>query len=113
MEVKKTYKYPSPCLRCTRVPDPRECDNKQCKPWQQWFIDRWELLRSGPRQQMDAAQAVPMGVNIGGRHYAPPHQVKAYLSKDPCETCLCPQDLCMEPCRVRRAWEEAKGEVLL
>ncbi len=108
-----TYKHPSPCLSCSRVPDPRACDNKNCRQWQQWFLGRWDLIHRYPRKQMDNAVLKPVGVPLGGRHYAAPHQVQAYLQKDPCEKCVCPKELCSTPCRVRRAWEEAKGETLL
>ena len=108
-----TDKQLSPCLCCTRVPDPRACDNKNCRQWRQWFLGRWELIRRYPRQQMDTAVLKPVGVSVGGRRYAPPHQVKAYLQKDPCKECICPKELCNAPCRVRRVWEEAKGETLL
>ena len=104
---------PSPCLCCTRVADPRACDNKNCTQWRLWFLGRWELIHRYPREHMEAVQLKPVGVPVGGRHYAAPHQVKAYLQKDPCATCVCPKDLCTSPCRVRRAWEEAKGETFL
>ncbi len=109
----KAYKYPSPCLSCSRVQDPRMCDNKNCKPWRQWFLDRWALIHSYPRRQMEQAELKPVGVNVGGKHYAAPHQVRAYLKKDPCQDCVCPKELCSSPCRVRRAWEETKKEVFL
>lgn len=31
----------NPCVSC-RVRDPRTCDNKLCKRWQVWFLQRWE-----------------------------------------------------------------------
>ncbi|MBQ6852294.1 MAG: hypothetical protein IJO04_04615 [Oscillospiraceae bacterium] len=104
---------PSPCLTCTKVSDPRACDNKNCKSWQAWFLERWALIHRFPRQQMEQAELKPVGVNVGGRHYAAPHQVQAYLRTDPCEKCVCPKDLCSSPCRMRRAWEETKQEVFL
>ena len=104
---------PSPCLSCTRVRNPRACDDKTCKAWQAWFLSRWELIHRYPRQQMEQAELKSVGVNVGGRHYAAPHQVRAYLQTDPCQTCKCPKDLCATPCRVRRAWEEAKKEAFL
>lgn len=110
---KKYYKYPSPCLTCTRVADPRDCENKQCKIWQRWFVDRWELLRSGVRQQAEARTPEPAGVNVGGVRYAMPHQVEDYLHKDPCESCLCSKGLCAAPCRTKRSWEQARKEVFL
>lgn len=106
-------KVPSPCLTCTRVRDPEQCENKACSVWRAWFIARWDSLRSSPRLAMEQARMEPVGVSLGGRIYAPPHQVREYLEEDPCEKCLCPKDLCTGPCRVRRAWEEAKGERFL
>ena len=106
-------KYPSPCLTCTRVADPRSCENKACQPWRKWFLSRWEQIHNYPRKKMEAVQMQPVGVNVGGVHYAAPHQVRQYLGSDPCEKCLCPKDLCSTSCRVRRAWEEAKKEVFL
>lgn len=35
----------SPCKTCTRVKDPKNCENKICRDWQIWFLDRWESLR--------------------------------------------------------------------
>ena len=102
------YYYPSPCVGCTRVKDPEACENKNCKPWQQWFIDRWELIRSVPRLQKETAVLQPLGVPLGGRYYAPPEQLADYRKNDPCDRCLCPRDLCTSPCPVRRAWEEDK-----
>lgn len=34
----------SPCKTCTRVSDPADCENKQCKLWSQWFLSRWEQI---------------------------------------------------------------------
>lgn len=107
------HKQPSPCLCCQRVADPRNCDNKNCVQWRQWFLARWELIRRYPRQHMEDAVLKPVGVPVGGRHYAAPHQVKTYLQTDPCQACICPRDLCSTPCRVRRAWEETKGATYL
>ena len=106
-------KMPSPCLRCTRVADPRACENKSCAAWRQWFIAGWENLRRSARADMDEVQPKPAGVNIGGTYYSPPHLVAQYLRNDPCKNCLCPKDLCTAPCRIRRAWDEAKGEPFL
>lgn len=33
-----------PCLTCTRVKDPKNCENKQCWVWQQWWIKRWKEI---------------------------------------------------------------------
>lgn len=101
----------SPCQRCTRVRDPEACENKNCQAWQQWFIARWNRMRQMPRQLRQQSQPEPVGVSLGGRHYAAPHQVSHYLHTDPCHSCLCPSDLCVDPCRVRLAWEKAVREV--
>lgn len=105
----KYYNYPSPCQRCVRVPDPDKCDNKECRPWRQWFLDRWELIHRYPRAQAEQAQLKPVGVIIGGTRYAAPHTVQAYLAKDPCGSCVCTADMCTAPCPERLAWESAKG----
>lgn len=36
----------SPCLTCTRVKDPRNCENKTCKLWQEWFMQRWQAMQA-------------------------------------------------------------------
>ena len=106
------YKRPSPCMTCRRVPDPRQCENKLCKPWRAWFLERWELIRAYPRVCMEVYAPEPVGVVIGGRHYAAPHQVSGYLGKDPCDGCRCPRELCATPCREKRAWTQAREDVL-
>ena len=105
--------YPSPCLKCTRVADPAACENKACVPWRQWFIHRWEGLRRQARQGMDGRQGKHLGVSVGGRVYPHPIQVQDYLCTDPCEKCICPKDVCFEPCCQKRAWLEAKKEVFV
>lgn len=101
-------KSPSPCLTCTRVPDPRNCENKNCKRWQKWFLARWALIHAYPRKVMEKAELRPEGVNVGGNLYAPPHRVREYLGTDPCKKCLCPRDLCSSPCRGKLEWEKEK-----
>lgn len=101
----------SPCLYCTRVKDPVNCENKNCKVWQKWFLSRWELIRGYPRQAMDQIPLKPVGIPLGGHTYCHPSQRRAYIQNDPCKTCKCPRDLCTVPCRLRRAWDEAKGDI--
>lgn len=93
----------SPCLYCTRVADPENCENKGCKPWRNWFLNRWAAIHTYPRRQMDAAWQ-PVGVSIGGRIYAHPVQVADYRQSDPCAACLCSEKLCKTPCRARQNW---------
>lgn len=103
----------SPCMRCTRVANPRDCDNKDCKVWRTWFVDKWNTMRAQPRLQIEHRPKETEGVVIGGVRYALPHRVNAYLQKDPCQGCLCPRDLCVLPCRVKRDWLSAKNDVLI
>lgn len=99
----------SPCLSCTRVEDPENCTDKSCRIWQAWFLKKWEESRMGLRQ-LKETPAQKAGVALGGRRYAAPHQVRAYLRNDPCGECLCPAGLCKSPCRRRQIWEDCIGE---
>lgn len=47
MEETMENKNQSPCLTCTRVKDPIDCEIKSCKEWREWWLKRWEALRSG------------------------------------------------------------------
>ena len=58
----------SPCMYCTRVPDPRACENKNCMLWRSWFIERWETMRAAVRENMDAVATEPVGAVVSGRH---------------------------------------------
>lgn len=101
----------SPCYHCTRVRDPQNCENKNCKDWQAWFIDRWESMREYVRKEMEAAPMEKKGVPLGGNRYAHPHRVQEYLSIDPCNGCICQNNICHTPCPVKAAWEEMNKEV--
>lgn len=59
-------KSPSPCITCTRVANPLDCENKQCKLWQKWFLARWALIHAYPRKAMDKDDRKPAGVSVGG-----------------------------------------------
>ena len=100
----KIYCDPSPCRSCSRVRDPENCENKGCKVWREWFMKRWELIHRFPREAMEQMELKPVGVSLGGRVYAAPHQVEAYRKNDPCKDCMCPKDLCTTPCALRRQW---------
>lgn len=101
----------SPCLQCTRVRDPQNCENKLCKDWQAWFIDRWESMRDHVRQEMEQAPMEDIGIPLGGHRYASPHRVQEYVSQDPCQRCLCPKDRCRIPCASKTAWLEIQRKV--
>lgn len=36
-----------PCLTCTRVKDPVKCDNKECRVWREWWLQKWKEIRNG------------------------------------------------------------------
>ena len=97
-----------PCIRCNRVADPMNCENKNCLPWRQWFLTSWDRLRREPRLSREHYPKQPEGMVIGGQHYALPHRVENYLDRDPCSGCLCPRDLCTIPCRIKRDWQRAR-----
>ena len=100
----------SPCLECTRVRDPQNCENKLCKDWQAWFIDRWETMREHVREEMEQVTAVEIGVPLGGERYPHPDVMREYLDHDPCDRCPCPKDVCHKPCPARIAWlEKVRG----
>lgn len=101
----------SPCYSCTRVRDPQNCENKLCKDWQAWFIDRWETMREHIRLEMELTQTRELGVPLGGNRYANPHQIREYLENDPCDRCQCPKNICHTPCPVKIAWVEKVNEV--
>lgn len=102
----------SPCMKCVRVSQPTQCDNKDCGVWRKWYIEKWNEMRLQPRLNMEHLQVQREGVNIGGQVYALPHRVKGYLEADPCEKCLCPKDLCRVPCKVKRSWNQARELVM-
>ena len=107
----KEFTSSSPCLTCPRGMDIRSCEDKRCPVWRKWFLSRWDRIHRYPRLVMERSEPVPVGVILGGRHYAAPHQVKAYLQNDPCNGCSCPGELCSTPCRVRKAWDHAREAI--
>ncbi len=36
----------SPCENCTRVQNPKGCENKNCKDWKAWFLRRWAQIHA-------------------------------------------------------------------
>ena len=101
----------SPCVNCCRVKDPQNCENKLCKDWQAWFIQRWEDMR---RQLCVDAQQAPVrevGVPLGGNNYTPPHRVREFLKHSPCRSCIYPTDQCHSPCKTKLAWDDMQRKV--
>lgn len=72
----------SPCRTCIRVVDPVRCEDKNCQQWRKWFIHRWDAMR---------------------RQFPTEH-----TEADPCESCLCPRELCGAPCHQKQEWEERR-----
>lgn len=101
----------SPCLTCPKGMDIRSCEDKRCTVWRKWFLSRWDRIHRYPRLVMEQSEPVPVGVPLGGRYYATPHQVRSYLQNDPCGGCGCLGSLCDTPCRIKKAWEQAKEMV--
>ena len=101
----------SPCLTCTRVKDPKNCENKTCRDWQAWFIDRWESMREYVRAEMEKVPVFEVGIPLGGEKYAPPHLVRAYLATDPCDACAYPRTNCHKPCPSKALWLSKQKEV--
>ena len=97
----------SPCFTCDRVKDPQNCENKNCRVWQTWYIARWESMRDAIRKEMAQARLRELGIPLGGERYASPHRVRSYLQTDPCT--LCPCGSCAVPCPVRKTWNEKRG----
>ena len=68
-----------PCTYCSRVPNPNNCDNKKCVPWQRWFLRKWEHTRNLFRVPYDHSPLQEAGVPLGGHRYSHPHRVREYL----------------------------------
>ena len=101
----------SPCLKCTRVKNPKNCEDKTCKVWRSWFVETWNSQRMQFRLAREQMAVEMEGVNIGGTRYALPHRVRSYLHTDPCSQCLSPRDLCKVPCKVKRNWTHNREEL--
>lgn len=101
----------SPCTYCSRVPDPRQCDNKKCVPWQKWFLAKWEETRK--QFSVPYRKAVPAegGIPLGGHRYPHPHRVREYRENGPCPACKLPKELCTAPCPAQEAWLKGKEKV--
>ena len=67
----------SPCETCVIVRDPKNCENKLCQSWQQWFIDRWEALRRQYRQEAEIEH-----FTVGGFRYYHPNAIRRFLEKE-------------------------------
>ena len=104
-------KMNSPCLTCTRVKNPQDCENKNCGDWRRWFIARWEATRKLPRLQKELSVPLPDTIAVGGVQYRHPDSYRDFIGKDPCDSCEFPKDLCKGPCPEKRAWEIETGGI--
>lgn len=100
----------SPCTYCCRVADPKNCDNKKCVPWKQWFLTRWEDTRKLFRESKEITSHIPMGIPLGGHYYPHPHQTREFLENGPCKHCKIPKDICYTPCPAQLQWKRFKEE---
>lgn len=105
MQEKQTL---SPCLDCQRVRDPKNCENKTCKEWQAWFIDRWDTMRKRILQAPQGEGIQAQAISVGGKVYYHPDKVRRFLEVNPCARCLRARGLCPSPCNTKKAWLEAK-----
>ena len=107
----QTYKTNSPCLSCQRVRDPKNCENKLCKEWQAWFIDRWEDMRARVMLEAHGKGIEGDMISVGGTRYHHPEHIRQFLKTDPCLHCSWSGDLCPGTCETRKVWLEAKERV--
>lgn len=101
----------SPCTNCIRVRDPKNCENKLCKDWQAWFIQRWNAMRKNLCTEAARSPVHQVGIPLGGHRYAPPHRIRDFLNVNPCRTCIYPTDQCHSPCKTKLAWSDMQSEV--
>lgn len=106
-------KYPSPCSTCDKVPDPQACENKECRPWRQWFMYRWALIHAWGCYHLKQSDLQSADETAGEKVRTSQDRSRSYLSKDPCDGCICPKDLCSTPCRDKRIWQQRREDVFL
>lgn len=106
--MQNTEQHSSPCLCCQRVRDPQNCENKLCKEWQAWFIDRWESMRRAIKDKVQGKGIQGEAISVGGTKYHHPERVREFLKLDPCLRCPWRDGLCPNPCDTRKVWLEAK-----
>ena len=100
-----------PCEACQRVRNPKDCENKLCREWQAWFIDRWEAMRANI-MHADCGIAIQADtVSVGGTKYHHLDQVRRFMETNPCLHCIRSNGLCARPCQVKRTWNEEKEKM--
>lgn len=100
-----------PCEVCTRVRRPEDCENKTCKEWQQWFIERWDAMRSSVLQSDAGESRMGDTIRVGGTEYHHPDQTRRFLAVNPCHKCIRAATLCAGACDTKKAWIAAKERI--
>lgn len=44
--MQRSERKESPCMTCRRVRNPQDCENKMCRQWQSWWVNRWNAIRA-------------------------------------------------------------------
>lgn len=109
MTAEENIEYP--CRTCQRVRDPKNCENKLCREWQAWFIDRWEAMRTAVRQSEPGVCIQSVYVSVGGEKYHHPDAVRRFLKEDPCLHCQRSKGLCQDLCQVKITWDSEKEKI--
>lgn len=109
MKAEENSKYP--CSTCQRVRDPKNCENKLCKEWQAWFIDRWDSMRRSIMQAEPGQCIQGETISVGGEKYHHPDRVRQFLSEEPCLQCPRSNGFCLNPCQVRKTWDSEKEKM--
>lgn len=106
----KTFAY-SPCLTCQRVRDPKNCENKLCKEWQDWWIGWWEDMRNKVREKACGKGIAGNPISVGGTKYHHPDHVAVFLAMDPCVRCPWRDGLCPGSCETKQMWLEMEESI--
>lgn len=109
MTAEENIEYP--CRTCQRVRDPKNCENKLCKEWQAWFVDRWESMRRYVQQAEQGKCVQGETISVGGERYHHPDRARRFLEENPCMQCQRRNGLCLSPCKVRKTWDSEKEKL--
>ena len=100
-----------PCETCQRVRDPKDCENKLCREWRAWFIDRWETMRTNIKHDDCEVSIRADTVSVGGTKYHHPDQVRKFMATNPCLHCIRSNGLCVRTCQVKKTWNEEREKM--
>lgn len=108
--MQNTIQTTKPCQTCRRVRDPRNCENKLCKEWQTWFIDRWDTMRRMVMEQAHGKGVQGKPISVGGTKYHHPDHVRDFIEIDPCLQCAWRDGLCQNACETKQTWLASREE---